>query len=400
MRPFADEDRYLSSWKYTELGRFLPKTETVTRIKNDDGQVLFDYKSVDILREKYDNTGLYTSIWLYNSMDIDTATRFGPLYFDLDSNLLEESLEDVNKLYNYLLLYIPDDAIRIFFTGKKGFHIECDPNCVGISPSNNLKNIYRYIASSIKSQVEIDSIDLQVYDNRRMWRLEGSKHQSTMLHKNLLPKNLLLSSVEEIKSFCLEQFISEEEEIPFNAKANEWYRNFSYDMEIDKERSKDFIAYFNKYGTRGFKKLEETNKEFTPKQLLDNCHSVKDLWQEAIDKKHLDHEARLFLCSILTYTPESIEMLHGILSNCSDYNFEKTDSHIQDWIRRRDLGIGGRPFTCSRANSSGVGCMDCTLDSKPKWIKVGDSYVETEEKLEPSPIRFAYRSKRMQKEVN
>jgi len=399
MKPYGDDNKYLSEWKYVELGRFLDTSKSVTRIKRSDGQLLFPYTDVDRFRGKYNNNGLYTSIWFYNSTDIESATRFGPLYFDLDSDSLDSSLEDLNKLYEKLSEKIPQEAINVFFTGKKGFHIECDPVCIGISPSNNLKNIYRYIASSLKEECDIQSIDLQVYDNRRMWRLEGSQHQDTGLHKNKLEKELLSRSVEDIKNFCKEQRFDTITEAPFNGVANEWYRNFSYNMEIDKERSKDFIGYFNKYGTKGFKKLEETNKEFTPKSLLENCHSIKDLWQEAIDKKHLDHEARLFLCSILTYTPESIEMLHGILSNCSDYNFEKTDSHIQDWIRRRDLGIGGRPFTCSRANASGVGCMDCTLESKPKWIKVGDSYIETEEKLEPSPIRFAYQSKRIDKEV-
>jgi hypothetical protein len=400
MRPYGIENKYLSEWCYVELGRYLPETNSVTRIKRSDGQVLFPYSDVEVFRKKYDNIGIYTSIWFYNSADIESSTRFGPLYFDLDSDSLESSLGDVRVLYSELENYIPSNAISIFFTGKKGFHIECDPVCIGINPSNNLKNIYRYIASSLKSQLNIQSIDLQVYDNRRMWRLEGSKHQSTGLYKNKLPAELLESSIDDIKNFCKNQIYDTITETSFSGKANEWYRNLSYNMEIDKERSKDFIGYFNKYGTKAFKKIEETNKEFTPKNLLENCHSIKDLWQEAIDKKHLDHEARLFLCSILTYTPESIEMLHGILSNCSDYNFEKTDSHIQDWIRRRQLGIGGRPFTCSRANASGVGCMDCALESKPKWVKVGDSYIETEEKLDPSPVRFAYQTKKINKEVN
>jgi hypothetical protein len=179
----------------------------------------------------------------------------------------------------------------------------------------------------------------------------------------------------------------------FNSVSNQWFREYSYNLEIEKERSKDFIGYFNKHGSKAFKKIENYDKEFTPKNLLENCPSIKRLWEEAIEKKHLDHEARLFLCSILTYSEESIKFLHGILSNCDDYNFEKTDSHIQDWIRRRELGIGGRPFTCARANASGVGCMECHLESKPRWIQVGDRYVQTEEKMDPSPVRFAYRSK-------
>jgi len=116
------------------------------------------------------------------------------------------------------------------------------------------------------------------------------------------------------------------------------------------------------------------------------------LRQQAIDKKWLDHESRLFLCSILSYTDDSIEMLHKILSNCEDYNVEKTNSHVNDWIRRRQIGIGGRPYTCERANAVGVGCGECNLDKKKKWIKIGNKYVESEEVSLASPIRFAYKS--------
>ena len=114
------------------------------------------------------------------------------------------------------------------------------------------------------------------------------------------------------------------------------------------------------------------------------------MWQQAIDNHFLEHEARLFLCSILSYTEDSVKFLHGILSNCDDYNYDKSSSHINDWIRRRQLGIGGRPYTCERANSVGVGCGNCSLDQRKKWIKVGDRYVESDELSSPSPIRFAY----------
>jgi len=110
-----------------------------------------------------------------------------------------------------------------------------------------------------------------------------------------------------------------------------------------------------------------------------------------LKKKYLEHEARLFLCSILTYNEESIKFLHGILSHCSDYNVEKTNSHINDWVKRRQLGIGGRPYTCERANSAGVGCGQCSLEKKNKWVKIGDKYVETQEQSSPSPVRFAYK---------
>jgi hypothetical protein len=295
------------------------------------------------------------------------------------------------KLYNYLINYIPKSAILVYFTGKKGFHIECEAITLGINPSNNLPNIFRFIASTLKDKLKLESLDFSVYDARRMWRLEGSKHQDTNLYKNLIPEDILFQGMDSITGYCNTRSSNEVSEQNFNAKANEWFREFTYDMEIEKEKSKDFIGYFNKYGSTAFKQMNVKEKEFTPDKLLKSCTSIARLQQQAIEKKYLEHEARLFLCSILTYNEESIKFLHGILSNCSDYNVEKTNSHINDWIKRRELGIGGRPYTCERANSAGVGCGQCSLEKKNKWVKIGDKYVETQEQSSPSPVRFAYK---------
>lgn len=387
-----DPSKYLYKWRYVELAKYVPSLDKVVRQKKDGNPVFLDINDLEQFRDAGSNTGLYTSVWLYDSTDIDSAVRFGPLYFDLDHEDLEVSYSDTITLYRYLLRHIPDEAIAIYFTGKKGFHIECDPVVLGINPSNNLPNIYRFIANTLKDALKISCLDFSVYDARRMWRLEGSKHQSTGLFKNFIPKDILLNGTSEIVTYCRSRATNEVLEVPFSAKANEWFRNFTYELEIEKERSKDFIGYFNKYGSGAFKDINEQEKTFTKERLLVGCPSVAQLHQQAIDKKWLDHEARLFLCSILTYTDDAIQYLHEILSNCEDYNVEKSTSHINDWINRRRLGIGGRPYTCERANSAGVGCGQCSLDKKKKWVKIGNKYVESEELSSPSPIRFAYSS--------
>jgi hypothetical protein len=57
------------------------------------------------------------------------------------------------------------------------------------------------------------------------------------------------------------------------------------------------------------------------------------------------------------------------------------------------MGIGGRPYSCERANSAGVGCGNCELEAKKKWVQVGDAWIESDEYSKPSPIRFAYKRK-------
>jgi len=345
--------------------------------------------------------GIYTSVWLYNSKDLEKATRYSNLYFDLDSKEILESYSDTSQLLVSLYKSIPEEAVKIYFTGKKGFHVECEASCLGISPSNTLHTQFKFMASKIKKDLAIPTIDLAVYDLRRMWRLVGTKHQDTKLYKTLLSYEDFSRGIDHILLLAKKASDHAYEDISFNYKANEWYREHSYLMEEEKEKSKDYLSYFNKYGTQRLKsKNDEIQKVFQLDVLFKNCPAVKRIYQEAKDKKDLDHESRLFLCSILTYTDDAIKFLHEILSFCNDYNFEKSSAHINDWIKRRHLGIGGRPYTCERANSVGVGCGDCKLERKRKWIKIGERYMETNDKSSPSPIRFAYKTKKESEDKN
>ena len=324
----TDPSKYLYSWRLVEIAKYVPSLDRVIRQKNGEKPILIDVDQIERFRQENNNLGLYTSIWRYNMDDVDNAVRLGPLYFDLDNEDVNIAHFECLRLYFYLTKYIPEESVHVFYTGKKGFHIECEPITLGINPSNNLPNIFRYIANTLKIKLKIDSLDMAVYDARRMWRLEGSKHQSTGLHKNRLPIEIFKTDPETIQEYCEISRTSLAADPVFDATANEWFREFSYEQEIDKERSKDFLAYFNKHGSSAFKDYEESDKEFTRDRLLEGCSAIKDLWTEAVDKKWLDHEARLFLCSILSYTDDSIQFLHEILSNCDDYNVEKTNSHV------------------------------------------------------------------------
>lgn len=392
-----DKSKYINSWNLIETARYVPSLSRIIRDKDGDDPRFISVFDIDQYRKSHDNLGIYTSIWHFNDKDLGKAIRLGSLYFDLDNQDPEVSYVECVKLYDYLIQHVPTTALLVYFTGKKGFHIECEALALGINPSNSLPNIFRYIAKHVKEELNIESIDFSVYDPRRMWRLPGSKHQETGLYKNLISEDLLRKGLDAIKFFCKTQNENIVFEQEFNLKANEWFRQFTYNMETDKNKSSDFLSHFDKHGSSAFKQINLTEKEFTPEILLKNCTAIGRLYEQAKTTKTLEHESRLFLCSILTYSEDSIKFLYSILALCDDFNYEKSTSHINDWIKRRQLGIGGRPYTCERANSVGAGCGDCHLEKKKKWIVVGDKYIESSEELSPSPIRFAYKQKGIKK---
>lgn len=390
MRLSSDITKHTSAWRYVELAKYVPSLNRIIRIKREDDPVLVDIDRLDAFREKYENFGLYTSVWHYNNKDITAATRMGSLYFDIDNKDISVSLEECKRLYTYLSNYIPEESLIVYYTGKKGFHIECEAIALGIPNGNDLHNTFRYIASDLAKKLELPSLDFSVYDLRRMWRLPGSIHQETKLYKTKLNNEVLFSSVEDIIKYAStpqDYSISEQQ---LDLKACDWYTDYAIEMQVEKNKPKDPLAYFNQYGSKKGKTFNESNKVFDKQKLLSNCSAISRIVKEAEENHDLDHESRLFLCSILTYTDESVQYLHEILSKCDDYTPSRSSAHVNDWIKRREAGIGGRPYTCERANAAGVGCGDCSLEHKNKWVKIGETFMETTEKISPSPIRFAY----------
>lgn len=393
---------YYSKFRYVEIGRYLEidGQKMVARWMLDKKKMIpliIDLKDVPKYQAKNSNVGLYTSLFRYNSQSLDRAIRLGSVYFDIDSVDTDVSLTEARKLVTYLREYIPVSAIRIYFSGKKGFHIECEAVALGVTPSNNLPTLYRYIANQLKDELSLTTFDFAVYDPRRMWRLPYSKHQVTGLYKiEITADELQDLSFSEIADIAKEPRKLEVPEQVFSLEANMWYRGFTYQMEADSQKrdetKQSIIERFQNHGTGH---IAESEKEFDPVKLFNNCPAILELWEKAETKKDLDHEERLFLCSLLTYTDEAIEYLHSILSNCADYNFEKSQSHIEDWMRRREMGIGGRPYTCDRARSAGIHCNGCEkLEPKQKYERIGDKLYPTNETTSPSPVRFAYGNKK------
>jgi hypothetical protein len=386
-----DPERFSSKFKYIELAKWYPDDNSVKRNKK-----LYIWDDVEKFRNQNNNVGIYTSVFHYDNEDLARAQRLGPLYFDLDSGKDDgvEAQADTIKLVDLLLEYVPKTALRLYFTGAKGFHVELEPLAVGITPTARLWDTFRYIAQHLTDELELTTIDFQCYDWRRMWRLPNSQHQKTSLFKVEITYDQL-SDLAAVKEYAREpHFETVVPEQIFNAKANEWYREFQYKAEVKEVNPMDRIRRFEQFGTGIVVKDYSGESEFDPEALFTGCPALMRIWEQAEQNHHLPHEARLFLCSILTYTPSAERYLHAILSNCDDYNPEKTQSHINDWVRRRELGIGGRPFTCDKANEWNIGCGSCELEPREKLERIDDKLIRTGRMASPSPIRYAYRRKK------
>lgn len=406
MRLPNDPNKYTSRFTYIEIGRIIENYKGTgepkfAREQNWDhgtpSPKLVPLHIADQYAKMHNNLSIYRSVYQYDGPDFKSAVPLGPLYFDLDS---KENIflawEDTREIYFELLQNIPNEAIDIFFSGQKGFHIEVEPLVLGISASDDLPKISSFIAHDFEKRLGLHTIDYQVYDIRRMWRLTNTRHRETGLYKIECKEEITGLDLECLRELAEKPWpLEPKSEQQFDLRANKWYREYTYRYEqsfLPKYDSSDLFSRFMEQGTGYVKNLEDRTKKFDKFKLFQGCPTVQQLEQKAKTQHHLEHYERLFLCSLLTYTDEAIRYLHEILENCADYRFEISNAHIEDWIKRREYGIGGRPFTCQKAREIGIMCSGCSkMEPKPKIIYAGDGkYIESPELAQPSPIRHVY----------
>ena len=157
-------------------------------------------------RLERNNTGIFTTAFRYNIENIDEAELFGDLYFDLDNkDDFEAVREDAITILAYLktVFRINYEETYIYFSGKKGIHLIIPSSVLGIAPNKKLNVIFKSIAFKLKSFTKKGTLDMVVYDNKRMLRIPYSVHEDTKLYKIELSYDELRNlSHDEIKELA------------------------------------------------------------------------------------------------------------------------------------------------------------------------------------------------------
>lgn len=155
------------------------------------------------------NTDIYRCVYAYENKDkVNECRLYAPLYFDLDGDMqsnFETLKSDVFRITGFLEseIGLDKDEIEIYFSGAKGFHILVPPDILGIEPSTNLNEIYKAWANYLYSTHDIKSIDLRIYDRKRLFRLPGSINSKTGLYKSrLLPELLRNMAADDVFSLA------------------------------------------------------------------------------------------------------------------------------------------------------------------------------------------------------
>jgi putative DNA primase/helicase len=160
------------------------------------------------------------------------------LAFDLDGDkdpLDPESgqlpLEDARKLVlNLRKKHVPPAAIRVFWSGRRGFHVHVLGVCFGeFTPAVDLHQTLGRLAQKLATDAGVTTLDPSLYQARHLLRVANSKHDKSDRFKiELTHEQLLTWSLDEIKNLASRPQLPEEPDIsdvrPVNALIGELQR--------------------------------------------------------------------------------------------------------------------------------------------------------------------------------
>ena len=186
------------------------------------------YRAISSFIEERNKYSVFCSAYRYTDTDITKSTLYGDLYLDFDDlNDFEHVREDAIKTFSFLkVIYrIPENLVRIYYSGNKGVHIIVPAVIYGLEPMPLLNGVYKSIALSIRTFTPNKTVDTQIYDNKRMFRIPNTIHEKSKLYKIPLtsdelrnlpeskikemakqPRNITFQSVIETNHIAQQQF--------------------------------------------------------------------------------------------------------------------------------------------------------------------------------------------------
>lgn len=213
-----------------ETGYWIDKEKGIFKRKE-----FMPYDVVDIIRLLRNNKGIFKTAYRYNKINQDEAELYGDFYLDFDSKIYEEAKEDAIRALSYLKIIFninTEKECYIYYSGNKGFHIIVPTIVFNIKPNAKLNVIFKSIARKINTFLKNDSLDLRIYDSKRLFRIENSIHEKSNLYKIQLTKNELTNlSEEEVKHLAKKPRILKEEKKSINYKAADSFKYFVEDYE-------------------------------------------------------------------------------------------------------------------------------------------------------------------------
>jgi predicted transcriptional regulator len=179
-------------------------------------------------KKQPDDIDLYSSFFRYYTDDPNLGAVLAGFGMDFDDEQNpERARKEALAVAKYLMdrFDIKEFDISIAFSGNKGFHIFVNRRVFGIEPHYWLHKIFKGMAEELIKTHGLKTLDLKIYDRRRLIRLMNSRHSKSGLHKiPLTLTELEKLNVDKIRSLAVRpRPITPRVEHVFSEKAHNWF---------------------------------------------------------------------------------------------------------------------------------------------------------------------------------
>ncbi|MFQ5964022.1 MAG: primase C-terminal domain-containing protein [Candidatus Scalinduaceae bacterium] len=293
--------------------------ELMKRYKYFECYSTFFLYSHDILKYMRENiVGGHPSISGYEG-------KIGATYFpmDIDSPDLNLALEVTKKMVSFLTEKwgIQKEALLVYFSGHKGFHIMLDIRVFGrVRPSKYLHLIFSRMRHNLVKQlkiVDVSAFDMTIKDRVRLLRLPNTINKKSRLYKvQIILEDINHLSLTDILSFARTPrplsyvdetgIISNVRLIKENPYAVKCYKNAKY--LVRRSIRKEFEYRF-------------TLRDDDPEKVL--CPAMVNIWKSHIDVGYRNN------CAIRLASQFRL----------SGFSKEKTEELILSWNKRNRIGL-------------------------------------------------------------
>lgn len=305
------------------------------------------YQTVNLFIKKCNKRSVFTSIYRYQTADVDKSTLYGDMYLDFDDiDNFEHVRNDAITALSYLKIcyHITEDEVQIYYSGNKGIHIIIPAEIFDIEPITSLNGVFKTIASSIKTYTKYKTIDTQIYDNKRLFRIPNTIHEKSNLYKiPITIQELRTLSESGIKSMAMHERIFPKQQYRTNPVAA---RQFKKDIEefylLEKELKKD--------------KRFKTVYNFTPPCI-----------QHILDNGAKEGERNITIACLTGFCKNSGKSLNETIDFITEWNSNNIkptgEREMQKTIR--SIFMGDKIFGCSTLKTISV-CNEntCKLSKK------------------------------------
>ena len=307
------------------------------------------YRTVPYFVENHNRYSVFCSAYRYNITDITKADLYGNLYLDFDDiNDFNKVRADVLTALSYLKIvyHINEDQVEIYYSGNKGIHIIVPAVILGIEPTPILNGVFKMIASSIKTFTPNKTIDMQIYDNKRMFRIPNTIHEKSKLYKiQITPHELRSFTEKQIKTLALQpRYIEHNIVYETNSIAQtQFKRAIEEYYELNKETLKEDKRYKTVYN-------------FTPPCI-----------QYILDNGAVEGQRNITIACLTGFCKNSGKSLSETINFISDWNSKniKPTSNHEMITTIKSIFMGNKLYGCSTLKTISV-CDEskCKLSKK------------------------------------